>query len=110
MKTGKVDNLHLSWGIKLTTHTLFKGLLCRLDTGWMTKGSEFESRWGQEFPLLRVVQTGSGPTQPPIQWVPGAFSPAVKRPGREADHSLATSAEVKKTLVYTSTPPYIFMA
>jgi len=25
--------------------------------------------------------------QPPIQWVPGAPSPGVKRPGREADHS-----------------------
>jgi hypothetical protein len=30
--------------------------------------------------------------------------------GREADHSLPTSAEVKKTWVYTSTPPYVFMA
>jgi hypothetical protein len=29
-------------------------------TGWMTEGSEFESRWGQEFSLLHVVQTGSG--------------------------------------------------
>jgi hypothetical protein len=28
-----------------------------------------------------------GPTQPPIQWVPGAFSPGVKRQGREADQS-----------------------
>jgi hypothetical protein len=26
----------------------------------MTEGSEFESRWGQEFSLLHVVQTGSG--------------------------------------------------
>jgi hypothetical protein len=25
--------------------------------------------------------------RPPIQWVPGAFSPGVKRPGREGDHS-----------------------
>jgi hypothetical protein len=32
----------------------------RLATGWTTKGSEFESRWGQEFSLLHVVQTGSG--------------------------------------------------
>jgi hypothetical protein len=29
-----------------------------------------------------------------IQWVPGVVSPAVKRPGREADHSSAISAEV----------------
>jgi hypothetical protein len=34
----------------------------------------------------------------------------VKRPGREADHSHPTSAEVKKMWIYTSTPPYTFMA
>jgi hypothetical protein len=50
-----------------------------------------------------------GPTQPPIQWVPGALSQGVKPPGREADHSLSASAEVKKTWIYTSTPPYAFM-
>jgi hypothetical protein len=33
---------------------------------------------------------------PPIQWVPGALSPGVKRQGREADHSPLPSAEVKK--------------
>jgi hypothetical protein len=32
-----------------------------------------------------------------------ALSPGVKRPGHEADHSLPTSVEVKKTWVYTST-------
>ncbi|PNF35818.1 hypothetical protein B7P43_G09411 [Cryptotermes secundus] len=37
------------------------------------------------------------------------FSPGVKRPGREADGSPPTSAEVKKTWVYTSTPLYAFM-
>jgi hypothetical protein len=31
-----------------------------------------------------------------IQWVPGALSPGVKRPGREADHSFPSSAEVKE--------------
>jgi hypothetical protein len=39
-----------------------------------------------------------GPTQPPIQRVPG-----VKRPGRAADHSPLISAEVKKMWIYTST-------
>jgi hypothetical protein len=39
-----------------------------------------------------------------------AFSPAVKRQGREADHSPPASAEVKKIWIYTSTPPYAFMA
>jgi hypothetical protein len=51
-----------------------------------------------------------GSTQPPIQWVPGALSPGLKRPRREADHSPPTSAEVKKMCIYTSTPPYTFMA
>jgi hypothetical protein len=65
---------------------------------------------GQEFSLLYVVQTGSGarPASYPMG-VPGALSPGVKRPWREADRSPPTSAEVKKTWVYTSTPPYVFM-
>jgi hypothetical protein len=44
-------------------------------------------------------------TQPPIQWVPG-----VKWPGRDTDHTPPPSAEVKKMLIYTTTPPYAFMA
>jgi hypothetical protein len=45
-----------------------------------------------------------GPTQTPIQWVPGAFS-GLKRPKREADNSPPTSAEVKKTVgVYIHSP------
>jgi hypothetical protein len=35
------------------------------------------------------------------------MSTAVKRPGREADHS-PTSAEVRKMWLYTTTPPYAF--
>jgi hypothetical protein len=42
-----------------------------------------------------VSRTAFGPTQPPIQWVPGALSVGVKLPGREADHSPPSSAEVK---------------
>jgi hypothetical protein len=51
-----------------------------------------------------------GPIQPPIQWLPATISPGVKLPGREADHSPPTSAEFKKIWIYTSTPPYAFMA
>jgi hypothetical protein len=40
-------------------------------------------------------RTALGPTQPPIQWVPGALSLGVKRPEREPDHS-PSSAEVKE--------------
>jgi hypothetical protein len=45
-----------------------------------------------------------------IQWAPRALFPGVKRPRREADHSPPASAEVKKTWISTSTPPYAFMA
>jgi hypothetical protein len=51
-----------------------------------------------------------GFTQSPIQWVLGALSPGIKRPGREADHSPPDSAEVKKMFNYTFTPPYAFKA
>jgi hypothetical protein len=47
----------------------------------------------------RVFSTASRPilgsTQPPIQWVPVAISPRVKRSRREADHSPPSNAEVK---------------
>jgi hypothetical protein len=61
----------------------------------------------------RILFTSSTPdlgfTQP-IQWVPGALSPGVKRPGREADHSPPASVEVKKMWIYTSTSPHAFLA
>jgi hypothetical protein len=41
-----------------------------------------------------VSRTTLGPTQTPIQWVSGALSLGVKRPGREADQSPPSSAEV----------------
>jgi hypothetical protein len=56
-----------------------------------------------------VSRTALGPTQPPIQWEPGALSLRTK-PGREADHSPPSSAEVKGAWSYTSTPQYAFMA
>jgi hypothetical protein len=50
---------------------------------------------GQDFSLLHSFRTDSGSTQPSILWVPGALSPGIKRPERETDHSLPSSAEVK---------------
>jgi hypothetical protein len=49
----------------------------------------------RDFSLLNSVQTGSGATQPPIQWAKRVLSLAVKRPGREADYLSQSSAEVK---------------
>jgi hypothetical protein len=56
----------------------------------------------QGFFLLHVSRQVLGPTQSP--------SARVKPTGCEADHSPPTSAEVKNTWIYTSTPPYVFMA
>jgi hypothetical protein len=42
--------------------------------------------------LHRVHRQILGPTQPPIQWEPGAFSLGVKRPGREPDQSPPSNA------------------
>jgi len=42
-----------------------------------------------------------GPTQPPIQWVPAALTLGVKRPGREADNSPPSSAEVRNARLHS---------
>jgi hypothetical protein len=62
------------------------------------------------FLFTTASRTALGPTQPPIQWVPGALSLEVKQPGREADHSPPSSAEVKECvelyLHYYNMPPW----
>jgi hypothetical protein len=79
--------------------------------GWTIGVLGFDSRRGLGIFLFTIAsRTALGPTQPPTQWVPGAFSLGVKRPGREADHSPPSSAEVKNAWSYTSAPQYAFMA
>jgi hypothetical protein len=50
----------------------------------------------RNFSSHQRVQNGSGSHPTSIQWVPGALSLGIKRPEREADHSLPFSAEVKE--------------
>jgi hypothetical protein len=67
----------------------------------------FDSRRGLGIFLFTAVsRTALRPTQPPILllWVPGSISLGVKRPGREADHSPPSSAEVQNAWIYTSIP------
>jgi hypothetical protein len=62
------------------------------------------------FLFTTVSRMALRPTQPPVQWVPGALSLGVKQLRREGDHSPLSSAEVKNAWSYTSAPQYVFMA
>jgi hypothetical protein len=66
---------------------------CRdgLQAGW----PEFDFRQGQEIFVYWASIPALGHTQPPIQWVPEALSPGVKRSGRETDHSPPCNMEMK---------------
>jgi hypothetical protein len=77
-------------------------------SAWLRSGQQSD---GVRVPVRAKVflfSTASRPvlgsTQRPIQWLSRALSPAVKRPGREADRSPPTSAEVNNTWSYTSSP------
>jgi hypothetical protein len=62
------------------------------------------------FLFTTASRTALGPTQPPVQCVPGALSVGVKWPGCEADHSPPSSAEVKEWVelypLSPNTPPW----
>jgi hypothetical protein len=66
----------------------------------------FDSQRGLGIFLFTTAsRTALGSTQPPIQWVPGALSLGLKRPGREDDHSPPSSAEVKECVeLYLHSP------
>jgi hypothetical protein len=72
----------------------------------------FESRQGLGIFLLTtdVSRPALGPTPPPIQRVRGALSLGVKWPGREADHSSLSIAEVNKRRDIPPLTQYAFVA
>jgi hypothetical protein len=59
----------------------------------------------------RMLETASKVVRDIMEhtWVQGA-PPGLKRQGREGDHAPPTNTDVNKTLIYTPTPPYTFMA
>jgi hypothetical protein len=69
----------------------------------MTEKSEFDSRQEKEIILFSTKsRLVLGPTKSSIRWGHGSFSPGVKWPGHEDDHSLTSTAETEKCGV---TPP-----
>jgi len=74
-------------------------------------GFGFQQGQGRNsFLMSTASRPALGITLPLIQWVPGALSPGIKLPMREANHSPPSSAKAKNEWSYTFTPPYIFMA
>jgi hypothetical protein len=101
----EIMNLSYILIFSLLTSRLEQWLLSRYSSGLRAGRSGFDFRRELGIFLFTTVsRTGLGPTQPPIQWVPRALSLGVKRPGREADHSPPSSAEVKNAWSYTSIP------
>jgi hypothetical protein len=68
------------------------------------RGFESRQRLGIFF-FTTVLRPALGPTQLPIQWVTGALSLGVKRPGHEANNSPPSTTEVKNAWSCTSTAP-----
>jgi len=57
------------------------------------------------FFFTTVSRQNLGPTEPPIQWVPGPLFLGVKGLEHEADHSLPCRADVKNAWNYTTILP-----
>jgi hypothetical protein len=67
----------------------------------INKKTDVSDQWRQDTVDLMV-----GPTQPPIQWVPGVLPPGVKWPERKADYSPQSNTEVKES---GGIPPLLHM-
>ena len=87
--TAAITSLRVCWNarsvlyvtVPLNTHTLNMGYnnqllpllfpACVLLIAGRAEGPGIESRWGRDF--LHLSRPALGPTQSPIQWVPGLF-------------------------------------
>jgi hypothetical protein len=117
----KTELLHVNYVVitwpYIPKHTMHIWIPIDHEYGWLNSvqwlGYELEDRGsirgrGRFFCFRHRVQTGSGPHPASYPTSTGDYFPGVKRPGREAEHSPPSSAEVKNEWSCTSTP-YVFL-
>jgi hypothetical protein len=75
------------------------GSVVSIVTAYGLGGPGIESRWARDIPHLS--RPALSPTQPPVKWVPLKV-----RPGRDADTSPSSSAEVKNRVELYPYSPY----
>jgi hypothetical protein len=87
-----MEGLSLKGLTCVCAHTKPRGVHLRLRgmVVWSGRPGFYFRQWQDFFLCPTASRPDLGPTQTPVQWAPG-----VKRPGREANHSSPTSAEVK---------------
>jgi hypothetical protein len=71
---------------------MYLHLICHITKA---RWPRFDSRQGKNFLFFTDSRSALRPTHPPIEWVPWAISPWLKRPVREANHLPPSIAEIK---------------
>jgi hypothetical protein len=104
MQHGMCVKKNCAYCLKPGWHRLYSGKT----RGSTAEKSWFDARQVQEIFLYPKMSRNSGVNQAAIQWLSGVFPERDKIRGREGDHSLPPSAEVKNEWSLTCTPPYIF--
>jgi hypothetical protein len=90
-----------------------QNILVGIATGYglQERGSQSSSHCRVKNCLFSTLSRPAlGSIKPSIQWKLAVLSPGIKRQGREANHSLPASADIKKIWIYIYTFPYAFMA
>jgi hypothetical protein len=101
------DNLRLHHSWFLVLYYMLPRIFSQY-SGWPRTGRPgFDPRQRQRIFLLASASRPTlGPTQPPVQWVPGALSPGVKvRPRRDVDHPPHLAPRLRISRGYTSSLP-----